>query len=185
MKKLQLKKYIKKSIKEFQGRNIGLISPHTALTEQHAFGRGITYKGSPCSPSPNHWMIGMTINNREPQIGDLFQNHNGMGNIFEVLTVFPMPPGVEPMDMNCVTCEDYQPYSGPQGPGQLPNGASCPQAPTIMDPCADFITNQPTLVSTCCEWCEINRNTQPTGAGIPPEGCMDWMCDCCKPVGRI
>ena len=66
---------------------------------------------------------------------------------------------------------------------QHPDGC-CPPSIPDPDPCADFTTHQPVLYSTCCEWCEENLMAQPTGAGIPPEGCYDWMCDCCKPKYR-
>ena len=54
-----------------------------------------------------------------------------------------------------------------------------PNTPPI-DPCEGWPSSadKPVLVSTCCEWCKENAYNQPLGAGIPPTGCYDWMCDC-------
>ena len=60
----------------------------------------------------------------------------------------------------------------------IPNPIDCtpPVNPPTEDPCVNFI-NQPTLVSNCCEWCSTILPNVPS---TPPQGCEDWMCDCCK-----
>ena len=64
----------------------------------------------------------------------------------------------------------------------IPNPANCNVSPpNDTNPCDDFQTNQPAMVSICCEWCLENSQTPGGMYGPPPTGCFDWMCDCCKP----
>ena len=65
-------------------------------------------------------------------------------------------------------------------PLATPDDGSCTYPPPV-NPCNDPWTNTPGLVQTCCDWCEENASIPGGLYGPPPQGCYDWMCDCCKP----
>jgi hypothetical protein len=65
-------------------------------------------------------------------------------------------------------------------PAATIDDGSCTYPPPV-NPCKELWTINPTLVQSCCEWCEENALIPGGLYGPPPPGCYDWHCDCCKP----
>jgi len=64
-------------------------------------------------------------------------------------------------------------------PSATVDDGSCTYPPPV-NPCKELWTINPTMVQSCCEWCEENALITGGLYGPPPTGCFDWHCDCCK-----
>jgi hypothetical protein len=93
-------------------------------------------------------------------------------------TSFVMSPGSN--TLICVGAGCTDPLATNYDPLATPDDGSCTYPPPV-NPCNDPWTNTPGLVQTCCDWCEENALIAGGLYGPPPQGCYDWMCDCCKP----
>ena len=93
-------------------------------------------------------------------------------------TSFIMSPSTN--TLICVGAGCTDPLATNYDPTATPDDGSCVYPPP-PNPCNDPWTNTPGLVVLCCDWCEENASIPGGLYGDPPEGCYDWMCDCCKP----
>ena len=205
MKKSKLRNIIREIIKEQTSPNYTF---YPAQGGYNPVGNAARYSAAICDSPNNHPQTGvptpmstpsgyLMIDGQLPQVGDTFYDvcnwplGNSAGQYpitgpctWKIVGVGPTYNPPTSPSWPCLTAWNDPTMAGCPSminPFNRQSSNACdptppPTPPT--DPCSGFSHRPQIVINTCCEWCMENQMAQPQGAGTPPQGCFDWMCDC-------